>query len=264
MQDIAGCRAVVKNSAVLEQLKQRYLDSDLKHVLREPVDDYIAHPKPSGYRGIHIIYTYKSDRQGTYNGLKVEVQLRTQLQHAWATAVEIVGFFRQEFLKSSEGDPVWKRFFKLMAMEFAFQEKATFGIPNVTNDRAVLHGELRRCAERLQALEYLRFVGQGVAGDVIQADVAGAHYFLLELDTASKQLKITGYKFSARDRATMDYATVERAIFGTDEHRDAVLVSADSMGDLQQAYVNYFLDMHRFVQTVEKVLSATDTKSKNG
>jgi RelA/SpoT family protein len=250
MQDI-GCRAVVGNMHDLEQLKHRYLESELKHALRQPIDDYIAQPKFSGYRGIHLVYTYNSDKQATHNGLKIEVQLRTQLQHAWATAVEIVGFFRQEFLKSSEGDHIWKHFFKLMAVELCFQEKSTVGIPGMPSDRDQLRDQLRRCADRIDALNYLRVIGQGVTEDVIQADIKGAHFFLLQLDTVNKRLKIEGYKLNARERAIMDYAAVERAIFGTDEH-DAVLVSAESLGDLRQAYVNYFLDMHRFIEAVEK------------
>ena len=43
---------------------------------------------PSGYRGVHLIYRYNSDRKTEYNTLLIEMQLRSQLQHAWATAVE--------------------------------------------------------------------------------------------------------------------------------------------------------------------------------
>ena len=52
------------------------------------VDDYITTPKDSGYRGVHLIYRYYSDKNETFNGLKIEVQIRTALQHAWATAVD--------------------------------------------------------------------------------------------------------------------------------------------------------------------------------
>jgi hypothetical protein len=38
-----------------------------------------------------------------YNDLKIEMQLRSQYQHAWATAVETVGTFIGQALKSSIG-----------------------------------------------------------------------------------------------------------------------------------------------------------------
>jgi hypothetical protein len=253
MQDIGGCRVVVGSVAQVEKLAKEYRESDLKHkLLRE--DNYIGIPKRSGYRGIHLVYSYFSDRKGTYKGLNVEIQIRTELQHAWATAVEIVGFFRRELLKSGEGDPVWKHFFKLMAAEIAFAEKSGFGIPGIPSERDRLRDQLRRCAARLDACDYLRVVGQGVA-DVREIDIPGAHYFLLELDTSTRNLKITGYRLNARQKATWDYAQIERAILGSQE-REAVLVSAQSMADLKRAYINYFLDLRRFIELAEAATTA--------
>ncbi len=203
----------------------------------------------SGYRGIHLVYDYLSDRKSTYNGHKIEIQFRTELQHAWATAVEIVGFFRRELLKSSEGDPVWKHFFKLMATEIAFAEKAAFGIPGIPANRDKVRDQLCRCAARLGACDYLRLIGKGVE-DVIEINIPGAHYFLLELHTSTRKLKITGYRLNATQKATWEYAEIERAILGSEE-REAVLVSAKSMADLKRAYVNYFLDMRRFIEVAE-------------
>jgi hypothetical protein len=248
MQDIGGCRIVVGSVAQVEKLAKEYRESDLKHKLARE-DNYIAVPKTSGYRGIHLIYSYLSDRKETYRGLNVEIQLRTELQHAWATAVEIVGFFRRELLKSSEGDPVWKHFFKLMAAEIAFSEKSGFGVPGMPSDRDKLRDQLRRCAGKLGACDYLRVVGQGVV-DVVEVNIPGAHYFLLELDTSTRKLKITGYRLNARQKATWEYAQIERAILGSHE-REAVLVSAQSMADLKRAYINYFLDLRRFIELAE-------------
>jgi hypothetical protein len=248
MQDIGGCRVVVGTIQQVEKLAKEYRESDLKHKLTRE-DNYIGIPKTSGYRGIHLIYSYFSDRKETYKGLNIEIQIRTEMEHAWATAVEIVGFFRRELLKSSEGDPVWKHFFKLMAAEIAFSEKAAFGVPGMPSDRDKLRDQLRRCAEKLGACDYLRMIGKGVA-DVRETDIPGAHYFLLELDTTKRELKITGYRLNARQKATWDYAMVEKAILGVQE-REAVLVSARSMADLKRAYINYFLDLTRFIELAE-------------
>lgn len=254
MQDIGGCRVVLGSIADVRRLVKDYRTSDLKHELHRE-DNYIDMPKTSGYRGLHLVYKYLSDKKETYNGFNIELQFRTELQHAWATAVEIVGFFRKELLKSGEGDPVWKHFFKLMAAEISFTEKGTiFGIPHMPTDRGQLRDELRRCAAKLKACEYLRVVGEG-AVDVVEHNIRGAHYFLLELDTANRQIKITGYRLNARQKASWDYATVEKAILGKEE-REAVLVSVQSMADLRRAYISYFLDLKKFIELAE---AATDT-----
>lgn len=161
MQDIAGCRAVLKNVAQVRELQEAYIKGDLKHKLFLPIDDYISSPRISGYRGVHLIYDYNSDKTDTWNSLKTEIQLRTQMQHAWATAVEIVGFFRQELLKSSEGNHAWKQFFKLMATEIAIREKSPT-VPGMPSNRKDLRNELRRCVTHVDALTYLHTFGQGI------------------------------------------------------------------------------------------------------
>lgn len=109
MQDIGGCRAIVRSTASVKKLVAVYEDSDLKHSLVRK-DDYIQEPRQSGYRSIHLVYRYKSYRKETYNGLKIEMQFRSPLQHAWATAVETVGTFVKQALKASEGKEEWLRF----------------------------------------------------------------------------------------------------------------------------------------------------------
>jgi hypothetical protein len=71
-----------------------------------------------------------------YNGLKVEIQIRTTLQHVWATAVETVGTFIQQALKSSQGEAEWLRFFALMATHMALREgrQPVPGTPQNSNE----------------------------------------------------------------------------------------------------------------------------------
>ena len=54
--------------------------------------------------------------------MRIEIQFRSRLKHAWAAAVETVGTASGQALKSSEGDEGWLRFFVLMASEIAFSE----------------------------------------------------------------------------------------------------------------------------------------------
>jgi len=119
MQDIGGCRAVLSSVEAVDELVTYYTtQSRMKHKLSRE-DDYVLQPKPSGYRGVHLVYNYYSDRSATWNGLKIELQIRSRLQHAWATAVETVGTFTQQALKSSQGGSDWLRFFALMSSAIA-------------------------------------------------------------------------------------------------------------------------------------------------
>ena len=80
MRDIAGCRLVVPSLADLAQAHERLQSIMAGEVLK--IIDYVANPRVSGYRGLHVI--------GRYDGLQVEFQLRTQLMHRWAQIAEAV------------------------------------------------------------------------------------------------------------------------------------------------------------------------------
>lgn len=245
MQDIGGCRAVLGSVGQVRQLVSRYKASDIKHKLVAE-DDYITTPKRSGYRSHHLIYRYFSDKKATHNGLKIEVQMRSQLQHAWATAVEIVGTFIQQALKSSIGEEDWLRFFALMGTALAQRENSP-AVPGTPEDSRTLKDELRSYASKLDVAQRLQAYGAAVQV-VDLGEVDDADYYLLELDPHAMRVNVIGYRQSELGKASNDYLVVEKKISGTGN--DAVLVSADSMLSLRRAYPNYFLDTNRFVEAV--------------
>lgn len=97
VQDIGGCRAIVPETTDAFQHATDLLDSRVRHRLTR-YKDYIRSPRPSGYRGLHLVYSYNSEKVAHWHGLSTEIQIRTRLQHRWATAVEVVGFFTENDL----------------------------------------------------------------------------------------------------------------------------------------------------------------------
>ena len=88
MQDIGGCRAVLKDVSRVDELTDAYEESLAKnpHGRPERVEEYnyIDEPKRDGYRSVHYVYKYRtlSPLHSVFNGLRIEVQLRSRLQHA--------------------------------------------------------------------------------------------------------------------------------------------------------------------------------------
>jgi putative GTP pyrophosphokinase len=101
MQDIGRLRAVVNTVSQAGKLETAYRTASFQHELLT-VKSYIDHPKEDGYRRIHLIYRYRNSRAREYDALSLEIQMRTKLQHAWATAVETMGTFLGQALKSGE------------------------------------------------------------------------------------------------------------------------------------------------------------------
>jgi hypothetical protein len=110
MQDIAGVRAVVPDLEALSRLR-RHIESTWSADRSDTsgaIDpgrtaDYIARPRSSGYRAVHLIVKY--------NGLPVEVQLRTANQHFWADLSERVSRDVDVELKAGEGPGAIADFF---------------------------------------------------------------------------------------------------------------------------------------------------------
>lgn len=85
--DIAGVRVICQYIAgVYDLLNYISVNSAIKVI---EVDDKIKNPSSDGYRGIHIIAAVDVyDDNDYYNDIRVEIQLRTALQNAWALNTE--------------------------------------------------------------------------------------------------------------------------------------------------------------------------------
>ena len=94
--DIGGCRAILANQDDVQRVQEIFLQNSLRRNDDEDhLIDYVAAPRESGYRSVHI--------HTKYDGRRVEVQLRTRWQHLWAKYVEdLTGWTGVDF-KNGEG-----------------------------------------------------------------------------------------------------------------------------------------------------------------
>lgn len=254
MQDIAGCRVVMSNVKLAKQLYQEnyYLKGGLIHT-KVNEKDYITNPKKDGYRSIHIIYKYKSDKdKKIYNGLLVEVQIRSKLQHIWATAVETVSFFTGQAIKSNEGTKKWNNFFRLVSSAFAIEEGYPI-VPGTPLDEQKLFCLIKEKEKELNVITKMKKWTDSVRYFDDLNNKKNFHFFLLELDTIQEKLTISAYSKRLEEKALNAYATAEKKIYGKKEY-DVVLVGVDTFADLKIAYPNYFIDTRAFIKRLERIL----------
>ena len=255
MQDIGGCRAILDTCDNALKLVDVYKKSDIRHKLMRETN-YIASPRSSGYRGVHLLYSYFSQHESraVYNGLRLKIQIRSTLQHAWATAVETVGTFTRQALKSSLGESEWLRFFALMSTMIALRENC-IGVPGTPDRRSDLVAELREYTTRLDVFNKLFAFGSALR-TLEEPEAKSAHFFLLQLDAENRQVTISGFKSSESNAASAADLEAERKKSDGSEN-DAVLVSVDKVESLRRAYPNYFLDTGVFVGLLRDALSYT-------
>ncbi|WP_242512651.1 RelA/SpoT domain-containing protein, partial [Enterobacter hormaechei] len=154
MSDIGGCRVIVENRLQLLLLDSSLDKSRTTH--KSKVKDYIKSPKSTGYRGIHRIYTcYDKDEAHQWKGFDIEVQLRTKLQHLWATTIEVVDLCEGRTLKTNpfESNPSWVNFFRLMSEFIAEEEEFITLTPQEKNQIKI---RLMSLNDKLNAIEKLK------------------------------------------------------------------------------------------------------------
>ena len=246
MQDLGGARAVLEERDQVNEMALALASSRSRHELIN-IDNYIIGPKASGYRSMHLVYAYVSDKNPVWNNLLVEVQLRTRLQHAWATAVETVALFTDQALKASAGDAEWLRFFALASGAFALREGGA-PVPGTPEDPRELLRELGRLSRQLQVKSRLAAYRATVA-ETQSFESKDSDYFLLTLNVTANTLSIQGYR-DVNDAAAA-YALLEAEV---PETTDVVLVRTNSIFALQRAYPNYFLDTTEFVRALDEAL----------
>lgn len=258
MQDIGGCRAILSNADQVTELAKTYLDSITKNPRSRMeligCDDYIYEPKPDGYRSCHLIFKYRSasEQSSKYNGLRIEIQLRSRLQHAWATAVETVSTFTDQALKSGIGKDSWKRFFALMGTAIARQEYPGFD-DDIPLTKVELREELASLYESLQVKDLLMGYRETLKatkpGEMEKPYQEGQSLLILDMD--KKRIQIRTFARDNVEGASDMYLYFERKALHNPSMQ-VVLVSVDSLSALKAAYPNYYLDTTVFLQAVKK------------
>jgi ppGpp synthetase/RelA/SpoT-type nucleotidyltranferase len=113
LQDIGGCRIIVeKNSDVdklLKYLKEKVSNQDNWQIDR--ITDYREKGRDdTGYRSVHLILKR--------SGFKLELQIRSRIQHYWAESIERTSVIYGYHLKEKEGDGSVIQYFKNLSDAF--------------------------------------------------------------------------------------------------------------------------------------------------
>jgi ppGpp synthetase/RelA/SpoT-type nucleotidyltranferase len=253
MHDIAGCRLIFRNTKELIEYRESLHKARMIHIRKKaeivPYPyNYIATPPKSGYRGIHDVYEYcaRHNRSNTWNGLLVEIQYRTIFQHAWATAVEVAGSLTGNHSKFDQGDLGHKEFFRLSseiiarAFENSKSCKAAYTNAELIESFTQLEDEIKL----LRALDNLSVLST-------QTHFKGKNVILIFSEQGKDKYGVRVATFDSLPKATEMYFEYEKIYSGD----DIVLVRAESLESIRNAFRNYFSDAQDFVRLVKRGVS---------
>lgn len=124
MQDIAGCRVVVDDIKMQDEVVKAIRDRPGTYAI------FDRRLKPSsGYRAVHIVIRE--------DGRPVEVQVRTELQHRWAEFSEKLADFIDPTLKYGGGPDEWRKNLNQASSLIADVEKSEVSLRDLEAAEAV-------------------------------------------------------------------------------------------------------------------------------
>jgi Region found in RelA / SpoT proteins len=242
LQDLGVCRVILENMTEVTTLVSTLAERS-RHKCYH-YNDYISKPKDDGYRSYHLMYEYNSKcGKEVFYDLRVEVQIRTKIQHAWSTAVETVGLYLGQDLKSAKtGNPDWLRLFQLLSGELAVAEGSPVNSLIARQDDRIK--EIRELNKKLGAIDFLDNIGAAVhyTSDALSGG-SRPTYYLLKYDRANSLVSVEPYFMSEIATTAYDNAEADEIRNMPKNNSNIVLVDADKIDNLKTAYPNYFGDV---------------------
>lgn len=263
MHDIAGCRVIFPNVELLNSFREDVHKARFAHTRRSTDDEkwnYITHPKPDGYRGIHDVYEYdtRSNQGRAWKGLLIEIQYRTLLQHSWATAVEVAGLLTHNNPKFGQGAPEFVEFFavasELLARRF---EGLTSCFPS--EDYEDLKKRLVALENHTRILQLFRRVNSKVVSINFKMNNILIFPFVTEDKENESGLEVIS--FGNLKSAIDTYNELEKSREG---QADIVLVRADNFENMRITFRNYFADTTEFVSHLDEILGNSGISASSG
>lgn len=252
MQDIAGGRFVFPDISILSSAYLLLQSSNIPQFELVKEDDYVRSPKDSGYRSIHLVYKYHSSADEDMDNMKVEIQLRTQLQHSWAMAVETAGLVTNTAMKSGQGSDEWQYFFHVVSCLFSIKENTPVMQTYCKETSMSLINKLRITNKKYKFLDQLQALK--VSFNVVERNSYQGAMYLLYINFETKMLQISTFNKDSSDEANEKYYKLENYV--RDGKSATVLVSVSDYKKLRDAYPSYFLDMDDFNNRLNRYLNA--------
>lgn len=249
LQDLGGCRAIVPTIEEARSLVAATIDKS-RHILKSQ-NHYMDAPRSSGYRSHHLVFAFvpRNASESSYEGRLIEMQIRSRLQHSWATAVEAVGLHRGENLKAGLGSSDWLRLFELMSLEFAASEGCEYA-KDGSNSRAKEIIDLESSLNVVRTLDSLSHAVSGLDWMANSRDVR-PKYCVVKYDRKARKVDV---KFLYTPSVIEENLESDDARPSDGNIYSTVVIEIDKVENLRDAYPNYFGDVQLFKDKLTAVV----------
>lgn len=248
MHDIAGCRLIFDSIENLDLFRQGVLSGRFshEHIGGAQKYNYILDPKVTGYRGVHDVYKYNVNSIGGryWNGLRIEIQYRTKIQHAWATAVEISDIVNSTRLKFNSASKNISRLFVICSEILSRAHESMPGPCGNVSDSDLLN-EFDELEHNIHVIARLRNL---MSSSFTEFARKYKLFILVNYTSGNEAPQTQAFGFFDNKSAVERYSRLESELQG---RADVVLVGAGQQDAIKLAYTNYFSDASQFIRYLD-------------
>ncbi|USR79171.1 RelA/SpoT domain-containing protein [Arcanobacterium pinnipediorum] len=260
LDDVGGCRLIVNSLEDAEKAK-KFLVKQLNITDPRQTKDYIEKPKPDGYRSCHLL----TRRESNGTKYRVEIQIRTKLQHYWATAIEVFDELYGTSIKSpnnteaghEEAPKDLPESLAIVSQLFTLEEDLSAG-DKVPKSKEELLQELATMAKFRSAIDDM----EDACSDVLESadeNKVDSSIFILSFSKDDQFLSVQPYTSEQLDKALETYAQLEQDIESNGHSpTNVVLVHAKGMQELRLAYPNYSANAPDFIKKVRQYFALAE------
>ncbi|WP_374338634.1 RelA/SpoT domain-containing protein [Leeia sp.] len=251
LQDIGGCRIIVKNNGdvdrISEYLKAKAKASSVFDILQ--TTDYRERGRDdTGYRSLHFILQRE--------GCKLELQIRSRMQHYWAESIERTSVIYGYHLKEKEGSPEVISYFKALSdvfyeMEAGREPSAEHKI-EIDNLRYKCEG-IMSASDRYKVFD--SFVNEDVIKTLIEKEARntrGLNNWILVFDWNTGSFVSWDIVDRGSDGAVRKYIEYEN-MYQSDDGYEVVLIGSSDVSTVRKTHSHYF-----GIETYDKILDSID------
>lgn len=265
IHDIAGTRIIFENIKSLEDYIDILENTELVNFKEKINEDknrynYIKNPKSDGYRSIHKVFYYSSnipystlnEKHFNLENKKIELRLRTRLQHIWATTVEIYDIINKSNIKTGTHNKLETKeglFFKKCSLVFEGiesndVEKIKININEIFRDK-----DLVEIYNRLKGIKNIKNIQlpKTLGSDevfILITDLNKGKTTFFTTDPIEKNDKQDTFLINASYRRLEEKNTKGEYIL--------LLLTLGDIKKLKNVYPNYFLNTNKFISILKK------------
>lgn len=265
IHDIAGTRIIFENIKSLEDYIDILENTELVNFKEKINEDknrynYIKNPKSDGYRSIHKVFYYSSnipystlnEKRFNLENKKIELQLRTRLQHIWATTVEIYDIINKSNIKTGTHNKLETKeglFFKKCSLVFEGiesndVEKIKININEIFRDKDLVEIYNRlKGIKNIKNIQLPKTLGSDEVFILITNLNKGKTTFFTT-DPIEKNDKQDTFLINASYRRLEEKNTKGEYIL--------LLLTLGDIKKLKNVYPNYFLNTNKFISILKK------------